>query len=154
MKTTRDFVATVFIVHDNKVLLVFHKKLQKWLPPGGHIDENELPEDTAIREAKEETGLDIEIVSEKDEIISNTKQLCRPEFVQLEDIEKTEDEVHQHIDLFYLAKLKTHEIKMSKESEDIEWFSLEDLEKEDIPEEVRYHAKRMIEKMNNLNLKK
>ena len=142
MKITRDFVATVFIIHDNKVLLVFHKKLQKWLPPGGHIHEGELPEEAALREAKEETGLDIEIVSKKE-----VNQLYQPEFIQLEDIEKTEKELHQHIDLFYLAVPKTHGISLSNESEDIRWFSPEDLEKENISNDLKNHAKRMIQKI-------
>ena len=150
MRITRDFVATVFIIHDNKVLLVFHKKLQKWLPPGGHIDPGELPEETALREIKEETGLDIEIISEK-ENLSEVKQLHRPEAIQLENIEETEDELHQHIDLFYLARPKTFDIKISHESEDIRWFSLDDMIKERMPEDIIHHARRMFEKMNNIN---
>ena len=61
----RQFTATVYILHEFKVLLIFHRKLFKWLPPGGHVDENELPSDTAIREAREETGLEIELVSQE-----------------------------------------------------------------------------------------
>jgi 8-oxo-dGTP pyrophosphatase MutT (NUDIX family) len=36
-----------------------HKKLGKWLPPGGHIEPNELPDDAACREVLEETGLKV-----------------------------------------------------------------------------------------------
>ncbi len=45
--------------------LIFHRKLKKWLPPGGHIDPNEMPSETAIREAFEETGLEIELIFKK-----------------------------------------------------------------------------------------
>ena len=39
-----DFVITVFIVHEDKVLLVNHPKYDKWIPMGGHIELNEDPE--------------------------------------------------------------------------------------------------------------
>jgi ADP-ribose pyrophosphatase YjhB (NUDIX family) len=32
------------------VLLVYHRKLAMWLPPGGHVEPNELPDDAAVRE--------------------------------------------------------------------------------------------------------
>ena len=39
------------------VLLHQHKKLGRWLPPGGHIDPGETPWEAAVREVREETGL-------------------------------------------------------------------------------------------------
>ena len=39
------------------MLLIHHKGLGKWLPPGGHIEENEVPHEAAIREVYEETGI-------------------------------------------------------------------------------------------------
>ena len=38
------FTATGFVFNESgKILMIKHKKLGVWLPPGGHIDENELP---------------------------------------------------------------------------------------------------------------
>ena len=51
---TRDFTATTFVVHEGATLLLWHKKMQAWLPPGGHIDPGELPEEAALREVREE----------------------------------------------------------------------------------------------------
>ena len=65
MEITRHFTATVLIVHHNRVLLHRHKKFGSLLPVGGHIDRNELPEETALRKAKEEAGLDIELYNPK-----------------------------------------------------------------------------------------
>ena len=61
MEITRHFTATIMVVYNNKMLLHMHKKLGLWLPVGGHIDRDELPEEAALREAKEESGLDVEI---------------------------------------------------------------------------------------------
>ena len=58
---TRHFCASVFIINPvtKKILLVHHKKFNKWVQPGGHIEENETIEQCIIREVKEETGLDL-----------------------------------------------------------------------------------------------
>jgi dCMP deaminase len=61
-KITREFLSTVYIVKDGKVLLTFNKVIKKFIPVGGHIEPNELPDASVIREAKEESGYDIELV--------------------------------------------------------------------------------------------
>src|SRR6188472_2873662 len=43
--TTRDFTVAVFVVHVGRVILHRHRKLGIWLPPGGHIEPNELPDE-------------------------------------------------------------------------------------------------------------
>lgn len=96
---TRDFVATALIVHEGRVALLLHNKLGRWLPPGGHIEQPELPEAAAVREAREELGIDIEIVAER-EPAGFDHALARPAGVQLEDIAPG----HQHIDLLYFAR--------------------------------------------------
>jgi 8-oxo-dGTP pyrophosphatase MutT (NUDIX family) len=57
------YTAAAHLVHQGKILLVKHKKLQQWLGPGGHIDENELAHEAAEREFLEETGLQVRVVS-------------------------------------------------------------------------------------------
>lgn len=59
LKAKRCYTASGCLIHDGKVLLVKHKKLQKWLNPGGHTDPNELPHETAEREFWEETGVKV-----------------------------------------------------------------------------------------------
>lgn len=54
-----DFVSSVYIVNGDAVLLRKHDKYKMWLPPGGHIELDEDPSEAAIREAKEEVGLDV-----------------------------------------------------------------------------------------------
>jgi 8-oxo-dGTP pyrophosphatase MutT (NUDIX family) len=53
--------AISIIFYDNKVLLVKRRDVPVWVLPGGGIDDGESPENACIREAKEETGLDVSI---------------------------------------------------------------------------------------------
>ena len=98
--TTRDFTATTFVVWRGRVLLHKHKKLGHWFPPGGHIDPHELPDDAAVREVLEESGVRVELVGERALPIDEPRQLFRPRGVQLETISPG----HEHIDFIYFAK--------------------------------------------------
>ena len=62
MTAKRHFTASAYVVNDQKVLLHYHKKVRLVLPPGGHIEPNETPAESAIREVKEETGLKVKII--------------------------------------------------------------------------------------------
>jgi 8-oxo-dGTP pyrophosphatase MutT (NUDIX family) len=55
--------AQVVLLQEGKLLLARHEKPSKtyWVLPGGAIEENESPEEAAVREVKEETGLDIRL---------------------------------------------------------------------------------------------
>lgn len=80
--------------------MLWHRKLQMWLPPGGHIEPGELPDEAAIREVLEETGIRAALLpAEAGEIPPGPARLARPEAIQLEDIA----DGHQHIDLVYFA---------------------------------------------------
>jgi 8-oxo-dGTP pyrophosphatase MutT (NUDIX family) len=54
----RAFSVAVFARHEGHVLLVHHKRLQLWLPVGGEVEAGETPLEAALRELKEETGLE------------------------------------------------------------------------------------------------
>jgi 8-oxo-dGTP pyrophosphatase MutT (NUDIX family) len=99
-QTGRQFTVAVFVVWDGKVLLHLHRKLGMWLPPGGHIEQDELPDDAAVREVFEETGVAVELVGDRREDITDPVQLHRPAGIQLENIGPG----HQHIDLIYFAR--------------------------------------------------
>lgn len=51
-----------FLIHDQKILLIKHKKLGIWLAPGGHIEDDELPHRAAEREVWEETGIKVKAI--------------------------------------------------------------------------------------------
>lgn len=123
----------VFVVAEGKVLLLHHRKLQKWLPPGGHIEPGELPDEAAVREVREETGLEVELVGEKalPDSIVGPRQLVIPAGVQLEDI----DGEHQHIDFVYFAKPIGNLTPIgNSESTELGWYGLDELPEGITPE--------------------
>ncbi len=44
------------VVDEESILLVDHKNAQLWLPPGGHVEQDEHPRQTVVREIREELG--------------------------------------------------------------------------------------------------
>ncbi len=55
-----------FVVGPRGLLLLKHKRLGIWLQPGGHIDSGETPWEAALRECREETGLEVAFVGPVD----------------------------------------------------------------------------------------
>lgn len=134
----KHFTVAVFVVHNQKILLLKHRKLNMWLPPGGHVDANELPDDAAVREVMEETGLDVSLVGEKGLNINYPRQLIIPRGIQVEDIQAD----HQHINLVYFATLVgKSQFTPNKESTKMGWYSLDDLPL-DVNDEIRAWCKR------------
>jgi ADP-ribose pyrophosphatase YjhB (NUDIX family) len=125
MKITRHFTATTIIVFKNKILLHMHKKLGFWLPVGGHINSNELPEDAAKREVKEESGLELEFFNPDQKVnLGDARQLMRSMRIILEDI----SQFHQHIDFIYYAKANTFKLNPNEgEVKDLRWFMADEI---------------------------
>lgn len=128
----KHFTASVFITstgRPKKIALVHHKKTGMWLQPGGHIEPFENPIEAAIREVKEETGLDISFLRERVKGVDQFASfLPVPEFFYEETIpaHKNEPE-HYHLDLLYHVELSFQDLIMQeKESHAIGWFSFEE----------------------------
>jgi ADP-ribose pyrophosphatase YjhB (NUDIX family) len=141
MTITRDFTATTFIVRDNQTLLLHHRKLGIWVPPGGHIDPNELPHDAAIREVREETGFEVELLT-KGSTLGHVEVLPQPYCILLEDITPG----HQHIDLIYFAQVCGGDLAHAeREAIEARWYTWESLAEAEIPEDIRELGRRAIE---------
>lgn len=136
MTVPRHFTVAVFVVHEGRVLLHYHHKLAIWLPPGGHIEPHELPDEAAVREVQEETGVQAELVGNRALPIDYPSQLIVPAGIQLENIPPD----HQHIDLVYFAHPVPghHTIDPEYAEQDrVGWYDPEELESLGVSEEVR-----------------
>lgn len=124
-----DFVTTIYIVYENTVLLVLHKKLRQWLAIGGHIELNEDPEEALFREVKEECGLEVELLNTKPTAVfpdsfPRFQLLTPPAYMDIHDVTPT----HRHIGLEYFARAKNKDVVLAKnEHEAIRWFTKEEL---------------------------
>lgn len=143
-----DFTTCIFVVHDEKVLLIHHRKLNKWLPLGGHIELDEDPELAALREAKEESGLDVELLGERPPTTEpGTRALISPRFLDIHRITDT----HEHIGMIYWARPKGGDVRLAvEEHHDIRWCSLDDLEKLEpkMSDAVKWYCRKAIEEIS------
>jgi 8-oxo-dGTP pyrophosphatase MutT (NUDIX family) len=141
---TRDFTVAVFVVHRDHVLLHPHRKLGLWLPPGGHIEPNELPDEAAIREVEEETGLVVELTGGYGVDVDDPAapvQLVRPQGIQLENISPG----HQHIDLIYFAQpLGTSPDTLPPVIEGMRWLREDELATIELTREVDTWARQAL----------
>ncbi len=55
--------AGAVIVVDGRVLVLRRSDRDEWVLPKGHLEPGERPEDAALREAREETGLDVRLLA-------------------------------------------------------------------------------------------
>lgn len=139
---TRDFTVATFVVNGDRVLLLLHRKLRLWLPPGGHIEPNELPDHAAIREVLEETGVQARLLPEPFLTPPGPLPLARPEGLQLEDIGPD----HQHIDLIYFAvPVGSVAVQANpREGSAADWYPLDALDAMGVTAEVQSWARRAV----------
>ena len=141
-----DFTAEVFIVYKNKVLLRKHDKYDIWLSVGGHIELDEDPNEAAIREVKEEVGLDIELVDNRrfKEGDKNSRQLISPIGLSRHRVSDT----HEHVTFVYFATTSTDKVIPEKPEDVWRWCTKEDIDQlEDIPVDAVYWARRAIDEV-------
>lgn len=118
--------ASAWVLNAEKThaLFLHHAKLNRWLQPGGHLDEADIsPAQGAIREAQEETGITRLALDAglKEDIFD----------VDIHSIPLHNNEpAHLHYDLRYLVmshETTTARLKISDESTGFRWISLEDV---------------------------
>jgi len=109
------FTASSWLINSTQrqFLLMHHRKLDRWLQPGGHCDGNLDVLAVAIKEAQEETGMqDIVVVNE------NIFDL------DIHFIPKRKSEhTHLHFDVRFLLKSQNDHLDPNHESFDVRWFS-------------------------------
>ncbi len=137
-----EFVVNVFVFNKDGTSLAFVKRTKKpfvgfYLPPGGHIEEGEHPIKAAVREVKEETGFDVEIIDFRPGIPivldATTIRIPSPLHVQIEYI----DQNHRHVDFIFVAEV-VGEDSISDEFKDrVKWFHFNEIKGKKMPKNVK-----------------
>ncbi len=115
---TGHMTASAWIIDEkgSSALLVHHKKLNRWLRPGGHADGDENVPAVATKEAREETGL-------------TSLKLIEDNFFDI-DIHLIprhgDNQAHYHHDIrFLFVAEKTEKCVISDESNELKWIPMD-----------------------------
>jgi 8-oxo-dGTP pyrophosphatase MutT (NUDIX family) len=142
-----DFTVAIFVVQNGRVLLIHHRKLDKWLPLGGHIELEEDPEQAALREAREESGLDVELIGERPPTTEpGTRALIAPRFLDIHRITET----HEHIGMIYWARPRKGTLALAElEHHDLRWCSSVELDalQPAMSNAVKWYCRKAIEEI-------
>lgn len=117
------------ILQDGKIILVKRRAepgKDRWSIPGGSVHLSEKVQDATVREAKEESGLDIEIVDDRplgvfDSIVTDERGRTKYHFTLLE----------------FLAKPKGGSLKAAEDAADARWVPLDEVKKYDLTSSFR-----------------
>ena len=129
------FTASGVVIHEGHILLVNHKRIGAWVPPGGHVEPTELPEETVVREIMEETGIAVEIISDHMPETSSPDAffLRRPLFMQAV-VAVERGETFYHVDLSYLCRPVVSgsesglpELSHNAETKEARWIKLSEI---------------------------
>jgi 8-oxo-dGTP pyrophosphatase MutT (NUDIX family) len=108
--------ASCYIIDsDRRLLLHHHRRLNRWLQMGGHIEAGEQPLDAALREAEEESGLrDLDVIGGIADLDVHVIPPGRGE------------PEHRHFDVRYIARTASPEAIVidAQESNDLMWVDL------------------------------
>lgn len=136
-----DFTVSVFVVYQDTVLIRMHEKFGIWLGVGGHIELDEDPNQAAVREVKEEVGLDIELIGNPKPLEGEDggyRELIPPKYLNRHNISVT----HEHVDFIYYALSDSNAVVPENATDEWKWFTREMLEKneEGLKSNVLFYA--------------
>jgi 8-oxo-dGTP diphosphatase len=145
MSIRSHYVATGYIYDQEhaRFLLVQHKKLGKWLAPGGHLEEGEEPHTGALREVWEEIGSQgriIDVLATPRVATPSVPQLPSPFCILAETIPASSREgEHIHIDFIYVVEIDPEQTLQLSEAEILrtQWFTIAEIDELDTFENVR-----------------
>jgi 8-oxo-dGTP diphosphatase len=113
-KTEHHRSAGGLVVHDSRILLISTQEGKRWQLPKGHIEQGETPEEAAIREVREETGVTGEILA----------PLPPVEYWYLE---KGRRRVHKIVEYYLLSYVSGDNANFdAREVSGADWFSWEE----------------------------
>lgn len=146
IKAKRCLTTVAWTLKDGKTLLVKHKKLGIWLAPGGHVEENELPQQAAEREFFEETGVRVRVISAGTIPVGTSSEYLPVPFAMnlhwINKPSKTRGFCEQHYTLNFFVNVVDESAfgRQEEETDDIGWFTLDEIEKLETTDDIRGEA--------------
>ncbi len=102
------FTASALVIEEGHILLVHHRRIGAWLPPGGHIEPGELPHEAAMRETFEETGVEVQVLTQPVPFSLDTDAFFLHQPLCVHGVFAVEDgESLYHIDMAYLCQVQS-----------------------------------------------
>jgi ADP-ribose pyrophosphatase YjhB (NUDIX family) len=100
------YTGTLYVVRDGAVALHRHGRLGTLLPPGGHVEAGEAPHEAALRETREETGLEVSLSTAGGGVSTAAADpLPAPRHVQRIDLAALPGDLeHTIVDFVYYAR--------------------------------------------------
>ncbi len=149
-----DFTAEVFVVHKNRVLLRKHDKYKIWLSVGGHIELDEDPNQAAVREVKEEVGLDVTLWDSRTQNNSDDTftEIIPPVAMGRHAAIHPTSQDHVHVTMVFFASSDSDEITVEYEgdrSDEWRWLTVSELETLDLLPNVREYARRALQALSS-----
>ncbi|MDB5100275.1 MAG: hydrolase [Cyanobacteria bacterium RYN_339] len=141
----------VFTPDFERLLFIRHRKpplAGRWLPPGGHVDPGETPEEGAVREVKEETGQEVVLLDLTPELPrtvgDRVVRIKTPLLIQVEDLGS-----HRHLDFVYVAVAPTPSELVTEPEQPAAWLTRQESQAEHVLEDCRGHAAMLFERRDH-----
>ena len=134
--------ATACVLHpvEKSVLLIRHKRLDRWLLPGGHVElEDKTPDATALREAVEETGVHLDTA--QGFLVGMDVHGIPP---------KKREPFHLHHDLIFTFRATSPEVGITEETRAVVWCPFGDFDKYGLAGSIRRATFRSWERQGGL----
>ena len=124
--------ACVLHPHQKAVLLIHHKRLDRWLLPGGHVEaEDSSPSCTASREATEETGV---VLKPRDPLLVGMDVHGIPP--------KKQEPYHLHHDLIYYFAAESETVEVTSETLGVVWCPFAEFDQYGLAGSIQRSARR------------